>query len=273
MGDPFHQSVDRAWLDEMFAVMAIRDDYDFLMLTKRAHIAKAYYRRIADRRDVIAAALARLGPQWLKYVEIARDRLAFGAPRNVWAGVSVGTNDATVRLDDLVATPAHIRFVSMEPLLEDVPIDKWASMVDRSLVTDDADTIDKDVVKQMADVMAFKDPSAWALHWVIFGGESGNGKTVRTCDVRWIRKGVETCKKYNVAAYVKQLGAHATGWCVSRLDAGASCADDHCRLRDEGEVQTCARGCQLMTRGKGNDMAEWPIDLRVREFPSAVIPR
>lgn len=69
--------------------------------------------------------------------------------------------------------------------------------------------------------------------WIIFGGESGPG--ARACDITWIREGVKFCREHHIAPFVKQLGAN--------------CGQ---QLRDK----------------KGGDMAEWPEDLRVREFPT-----
>ncbi len=75
------------------------------------------------------------------------------------------------------------------------------------------------------------------LLWVIFGGESGLG--ARACNPGWIRKGINQCRITGIAPFVKQLG---TVW---------------------------AREHQAKDR-KGEDPAEWPEDLRVREFPGVV---
>ena len=89
---------------------------------------------------------------------------------------------------------------------------------------------------------------------VIVGGESGPGS--RPCNVAWIRDIVGQCKSAGVAAFVKQMGAY----CVGDPDEFPSA------IHDEGDGH---RHFRLKDR-KGADPAEWPEDLRVREFPEAV---
>jgi protein gp37 len=70
--------------------------------------------------------------------------------------------------------------------------------------------------------------------WIIFGGESGPG--ARSCDIEWIQDGISYCRVNGIAPFVKQLGSN------------------------------CLQARQLKHK-KGGDMAEWPEQLRVREFP------
>ena len=85
------------------------------------------------------------------------------------------------------------------------------------------------------------------IGWVIVGGESGHG--ARPCDLAWIRSIVAQCKAASVPVFVKQVGARPVeleiveGFPIHRRD-------------------------QLIRNRKGGDMAEWPEDLRVREFPA-----
>ena len=104
------------------------------------------------------------------------------------------------------------------------------------------------------------------LHWVIVGGESGPG--ARPCDVAWIRSVGEQCRAAGVPCFVKQLGARPR-WAssydlpddvVTALDANGRSVDEIHRAAVEGLVHVGGR--------KGGDMAEWPADLRVREFPA-----
>lgn len=80
------------------------------------------------------------------------------------------------------------------------------------------------------------------LHWVIVGGESG--PRARIFDVAWARSMVEQCAAAGVACFVKQLGAVA-------IDSDDSLAPLPLKSR------------------KGNDMAEWPSGLRVRQWPGS----
>jgi protein gp37 len=68
------------------------------------------------------------------------------------------------------------------------------------------------------------------IDWLIVGGESGQG--ARPLDLAWARDLLARCRAASVAVFVKQLGTRWAG------------------------------------RGKGNDPACWPPDLRVREMPA-----
>lgn len=81
------------------------------------------------------------------------------------------------------------------------------------------------------------------LNWIVVGGESGS--SARPCDLAWIRSIVEQCKESGVPVFVKQLGSKP-------FYASGTVGDLVCRA---------------ITDRKGGDMAEWPADLRVREWP------
>lgn len=80
--------------------------------------------------------------------------------------------------------------------------------------------------------VTYWDDATAGIHWVIVGGELG--PKARVCSVAWIRDIVQQCKAAGVPVFVKQLGSHGRAPLASR---------------------------------KGNDMNEWPEDLRVREMP------
>lgn len=104
---------------------------------------------------------------------------------NVWLGVSAENQErADERIPDLLATPAAVRFVSAEPLLGPIRLDRPISTPDGSVW----------------DAMA-----RGALSWVIAGGESGPG--ARPCAVSWIRSIKDQCQAAEVPVFVKQLGA------------------------------------------------------------------
>jgi len=84
------------------------------------------------------------------------------------------------------------------------------------------------------------------LDWVIVGGESGPG--ARPCDVRWIELIVARCGRHRIPVFVKQLGAH------SRIDTNPVI-----------EIAPIER--LLLKHRKGGDMTEWPLHLRVRQYP------
>jgi protein gp37 len=103
------------------------------------------------------------------------------------------------------------------------------------------------------DLMKVRDDelgAAWnvltcGIGWVIVGGESGPG--ARPFDLAWARELVGQCRAASVPCFVKQIGATS----IDTDNNGFT----PLRIRNS----------------KGGDPAEWPADLRVREFP-AVAP-
>jgi hypothetical protein len=79
----------------------------------------------------------------------------------------------------------------------------------------------------------------------------------RPFDIAWARSVIEQCKAAGVACFVKQLGADAHDSARSLVGGWAP-----------GDPEPDTR-LPLKSR-KGNDMAEWPADLRVRQYPKAV---
>lgn len=139
MSDLFHDQVPLSYIKRVFRVMNEADWHQYQVLTKRA-----------ERLDEIAGEL-----QW--------------AP-HIWMGVSVENKDYLWRIDHLRRTKAHIKFLSIEPLLG--PIGKF---------------------------------NLGGIDWVIVGGESGPG--ARPFDIQWARNTVYQCRQAGVACFVKQLGA------------------------------------------------------------------
>jgi protein gp37 len=98
-------------------------------------------------------------------------KLAFAAQLpNVWWGVSVEDRRyGLLRIEHLRVTPAKVRFLSIEPLLEDLG------------------TLNLD-----------------AIHWVIVGGESGAG--ARPMRQEWVTSIRDQCVRAEVAFFFKQWG-------------------------------------------------------------------
>jgi protein gp37 len=89
--------------------------------------------------------------------------------RNVWLGASVENADHLFRLETLRSVPAHVRFVSFEPLIGSV---------------------------------AGADLSG--IHWAIVGGESG--PRARTIEQSWVTEIKTACRRYGTAFFFKQWG-------------------------------------------------------------------
>lgn len=138
MSDLFHETVPVSFIKEVFRVMNECQHHVFQVLTKRSA------RMMEMAGDVVWSS-------------------------NIWAGVSVECADYLYRLDHLRAVPAHVRFVSFEPLLG--PIEDFRHE---------------------------------GIHWVIVGGESGPG--ARPISPAWVRQLRDLCAERGIAFFFKQWG-------------------------------------------------------------------
>lgn len=86
MSDLFHEDVPEDFIKKIFSVMCQAHWHQFQILTKRS-----------ERLFKLSSNL-----HW---------------PENVWMGVSVENENHTFRIDHLRQTEAHIKFLSLEPLL------------------------------------------------------------------------------------------------------------------------------------------------------------
>ena len=139
MSDLFHEDVPRSYIQQVFDVIEEAHWHTFQILTKRADRMASFF---------------------------------FGktAPKNAWLGVSVEDKKYGVpRIDQLRKIDATIRFLSVEPLLEDVG----------QLNLDN-------------------------IHWVIVGGESG--AKARPMDKAWAESIQSQCEIADVAFFFKQWG-------------------------------------------------------------------
>lgn len=153
MSDLFQDGVPDYFINNVFSVMEGSRRHTYQVLTKRAE-------RMADW--VIKF------DEWLRY---ASDVTFAQKLPNVWLGVSVEDRKYGLpRIEHLRRTPSAIRFLSCEPLLEDL------GQIDLS-----------------------------GIQWVIVGGESGRG--ARECNLDWIHNIVEQCSAAEIPVFVKQLGA------------------------------------------------------------------
>lgn len=138
MSDLFHPRIPLSFIESAFQTMESCPQHTFQILTKRS----GRLRKEASRLS------------W---------------PQNIWVGVSVESPQVLHRVDDLREVPAHVRFLSCEPLL--APLD-GLSLVD--------------------------------IHWVIAGGESGPG--ARPMQSEWVREIRDLCRTENVRFFFKQWG-------------------------------------------------------------------
>lgn len=138
MSDLFHPAVPTWFIERVFRTMAQAHWHTFQVLTKRH-----------ERLESLAPQLS-----W--------------AP-NIWQGVSVENRRWIVRVEALKRTPAHVKFISAEPLLGSL---------------DDLDLRGVD--------------------WLIAGGESG--PIHRPVRIDWLRDLRDRCLAADVAFFFKQWG-------------------------------------------------------------------
>lgn len=143
MSDLFHPNVPAEFIGRVAEVMTQTPWHTFQVLTKRAD-------RMAD---------------------FLNGSLAFAADApHIWWGVSVENRKHGIpRIAHLQGARARVRFLSVEPLLEDL------GSLDLK-----------------------------GIHWVIVGGESGHG--ARPMREEWVRSLKTQCAKAKVAFFFKQWG-------------------------------------------------------------------
>lgn len=161
MSDLFHPKVPVDFVDRVFATMALTRKHTFQILTKRPE-------RMATYLDASPSALKARWRQAAQKQHGQTSDIAYPLP-NVWLGTSVEDRDALHRVDDLRPIDAAVRFLSLEPLLGELP---------------ELDLTDID--------------------WVIVGGESGH--SARPMRKEWVMPIRDQCQKEGVPFFFKQWG-------------------------------------------------------------------
>ncbi|KWB93960.1 hypothetical protein WL45_15590 [Burkholderia ubonensis] len=188
LADVFDNEVDLLWRRDLFQLIADTQNLDWLLLTKRIGNV----------------------PTMLRHIGV--DKL----PDNVWLGATV-VNQAEADRDipKLLAVPARVRFLSMEPLLgrvtlRNLPIGAHHEELHFPLEHDRFD--------------ALSVPNG--INWVIAGGESGHGARPMRAD--WARSLRDQCAAAGVPFLFKQWGE----WSAP----GVSFPDEHPDRADEDEL-------------------------------------
>ena len=199
-GDLFHESIPDAWIDRVFAVMALCPQHTFQILTKRSWRMREYCGDIEGSYNIATAILDLLIDRKIdgKITDESNplaDERADDDPAlkkwplpNVWLGVSAEDQArADERIPDLLAIPAAVRFVSAEPLLSALDLVPYLSPHFQS---------------ESADF-----PKLGELDWVIAGGESG--PSARPMHPDWARSIRDQCQDARVPFFFKQWGQWA----------------------------------------------------------------
>ncbi|UPT93921.1 phage Gp37/Gp68 family protein [Bradyrhizobium barranii subsp. apii] len=216
-GDLFHEDVPDAWIDRVFAVMALAPQHTFQVLTKRAKRMREYLDhceasgRIALLADELWGTHIAPGSKGYLHEHVTRDDeglkdvdidLNPWPLPNVWLGVSAERQqEANERIPELLAAPAAIRFVSLEPLLDHI------SLHALNLGTPTPSNALRGV-KCVPDDSAdgFHNEPTPKLDWVIVGGESGDrARPMHPDTARSLR---DWCQASRVAFFFKQWGEY-----------------------------------------------------------------
>lgn len=234
MSDLFHERVSAQQVDQILARVALRPQHVFQVLTKRPDRMRLYFQ---DRYQ--PSRVLRIAHQLCDYYGVS---VPSPQPlRNLWLGTSIEDQSAAAdRIDPLLQTPAVVRWASVEPLLGPVDLSEALGAI-------------------REDGLEWRG-CAPRLDWVVVGGESG--PEARPCEVSWIRSVVNQCALAGVPVFVKQFGSRPKAW-GDELDRWPFAS----RVRVEDLDRGDAREELSLASRKGGDPAEWPTDLRVREFP------
>lgn len=219
------------------------------------------------------------------------DGYAGAWPDRVWIGATVEDEPRTKRIQDLMKVPARTRFLSCEPLLgpvdlspflrqEEIAFCNWCGLT--GPIDGDARSVVGEACSFCGDARLREGRNAF--DWVIVGGESG--ANARPCPVDAIRSVVDQCAAGGVPCFVKQLGTRV--WVDFYADeplAEWSRERERCVWDSDGmgKVGGIEAVCKWHPRDgqpragavievalrsrKGADPAEWPEDLRVRQWP------
>jgi len=183
MSDLFHPLIPAEHIAKVFAVMAATPHLTFQILTKRPERMRALVGSVEFQGSVRA--------EFNGWVWMARDGVP-GWPGwplpNCWLGTSVEDERVTERIGHLIATPAAVRFLSIEPMIGPVDLEHWLWQQDGHGWGEYGYL---PVVKPSGD-----------LHWVICGGESGPNR--RPMEIEWAADLALQCRGAGVAFWMKQ---------------------------------------------------------------------
>ncbi len=199
-GDLFHEGVPNAWLDRVFAVMALAPQHSFQVLTKRAARMRAYIDGLT-RQEWWKARLGEASG-----AEMRRGDGTFPTwpLSNVWLGVSAEDQQrADERVPDLLATPSAVRFASAEPLLGPIDFTKLQTFGGGQLDALRGMWATYPIVERDGRAALLTKALA-RLDQIIVGGESGPGS--RPMHQQWAGSIRDQCASAAAAFFFKQWG-------------------------------------------------------------------
>jgi protein gp37 len=222
--DPFYEGVKDEWRDKIMAVMLLSPWHTYLLCTKRPE--KAYeYLAAPDlyERVLYQAAPIRAARPGLASVGVSDPTTGPFQPWIWWGTSAERPKEFEERVPWLRRLPVARRWLSLSPLLEEIPLDGELHALSPAVHGDDRPKID----------------------FAVLEGESG--PNARPCDCGWLRRMISSCKAQGTVAYLKQLGEHSTDVETPNTHTG------ECSV---GESHVGRRGHAARDEGC------WPTDLR-----------
>lgn len=190
LADVFDNEVPPIWRVELLAKIAATENLDWLLLTKRVGNVERLLIQAAElAKESGMAAVAQWIFDWVMYER---------PPANVWLGATIVNQEEADRdIPKLLATPARVRFLSMEPLLG--PVDLGNIPISGHGHHEFDPIITANVLKR-----ATAYPPLPQVHWVITGFESG--PNARPGNPQWARDIGAQCTAAGVPWLHKQNG-------------------------------------------------------------------
>lgn len=196
MGDLFHNSVPFSFIDSVHAVAALCPQHTFIMLTKRSARLASYCSQY--RECEIRKAWSQLGyyeqtnPMVKRYVQTWP---------NIWYGVTVcNQEEADEKIVELHSIPSENKFISFEPLLEEIDVDYPEG------VYGSGPSVCCSGHECGCGGGPTEPPLIYGIKQVIAGCESGPGR--RYSKPLWFRILRDQCAASGVAFMLKQMEAN-----------------------------------------------------------------
>jgi len=199
MTDLFHESVEYSDIDKILCIMSITRHITYQILTKRPDRMEDYFSTRDAPGDVaIDWLMSVVGEEafYEKYDDFVCDYfMTEGINRpNLWLGVTAENQEqADIRIPILLKVPAAKRFVSVEPMLEEINISHYLPQYC-------CNGYECGCGGSVIEPPPF-------LDWVIVGGESGSG--ARPMNPDWARSIRDQCKDVGVPFFFKQMSGKA----------------------------------------------------------------
>lgn len=173
LGDVFDNAVDVQWRADLFTLIHQTPNLDWLLLTKRIGNVQPMLAELAHGNDHDLSLLEMMPLP------------------NVWIGATiVNQAEADRDIPKLLAVPARVRFLSMEPLLGPVNLERPRPGPD----------LDQGGGSKICQPWLIQS----GIHWVIVGGESGPG--ARPMHPDWALSLRDQCEAVGTAFMFKQWG-------------------------------------------------------------------